>query len=226
MRSSFIVRAVATVLLVAVSSFDTAQAQRYDGGGLLKFGMFGQGTFLDFGVDRPASASASSNGLGAGLSLGYDVLNRNGWLYGIEVDGSFGDARDTALGTSYGFDYMATLRGRAGVYARSDLLLYGTAGIAFLGFEAQRSGTTNKAYETMTGLTVGVGAEWDWHHTLLFAEYLYAGFGSREFTLNNVRHEADADAHLLRFGIKFKTGHDHEHGVSRDRNYGDYRSMK
>ncbi len=211
-----ILRLVAALGLLVASGAGPADAQRYDGGGLLKFGVFGQGTFLSFDVDQPVAGSASPGGLTGGLSLGFDVLNRNGWLYGIEADASFGDARGSLNGTSYGFDYMATLRGRLGVYARPDLLVYGTAGVAWLGFEAQPIGVIGgKAYETLTGLTVGVGAEWDWHHTLLFTEYLYAGFGSRSFNVNDVRHTADADAHLLRFGIKFKTGHDYEHGVSR-----------
>lgn len=215
MIASLVKRTSAALLLLAAAAVSPAYAQRYDGGGLLKFGVFGQGTFLDLAIQQPGSGSASPGGLGVGVSFGYDIRTGSGFLYGIEADGSFGDARSTALGTGYGFDYLATLRGRAGFYTRPDLLIYGTAGVAFLGFEAQPTNGGSKAYETLTGYTVGVGAEWDLAHTLLFAEYLYAGFGDRQFNVDAVRHDVDADAHLLRFGIKFKTGHDFEHGVSR-----------
>ena len=63
--------------------------------------------------------------------------------------------------------------------------------------------------ETITGLTVGVGAEYSWHHVILFGEYNFANFGARQFTINDVRHETDADVHALRLGVKFKVGHDY-----------------
>jgi outer membrane immunogenic protein len=219
MKAFLGLRAAVVLLLLTAAGTGAAQAQRYDGGGLLKFGVFGQGTFLDFGINQPVAGSVSSNGLGVGVSFGFDVTSYGGWLWGLEADGSLGDARGISVGTSYGFDYMLSLRARLGHYVHPSVLLYGTAGVAFLGFEAQQPAAGSKAYETLTGITAGGGLEYDWHHVLVFTEYLYAGFDSRQFNINNVRHEADADAHLVRLGIKFKIGHDHYHGVSRDRGY-------
>ena len=215
MKSHLMRAASVALLLLVASGASPAQAQRYDGGGVLKFGVFGQGTFQNFDVIQPLSGSATANGLTAGLSFGFDVHYPGGWLLGLEVDGSFGDARGSTQGINFGFDYLATLRGRFGVYTRPDLLLYGTAGLAFLGVEVQDVGSTDKAAETLTGLTIGVGAEYDWHHVLLFSEYLYTGYGARSFSINDIRHQIEPDAHLLRFGIKFKTGHDYDHGVPR-----------
>ncbi len=222
MKTTFISRLSAAVAFLLVTATGAAHAQRYDGGGLLKFGIFGQAMSIDYGFTQPGTGSFSADGMAGGLSLGFDVANSNGFLYGIEVDGSIGDMRTTALGTSIGFDYLATLRARGGYYMHPNLLLYGTGGMAFLGIEAQRAPANLKAYETLMGWTLGAGLEWNFHHTLLFTEYLYANFDSRAFTVNAIRHETDADVHMLRFGIKFKTGHDFDHGSPRDR----YEPMK
>jgi opacity protein-like surface antigen len=218
------VKQIAASLLVLGSVATGATAQNFDGSGLLKFGVFGQGTFLDFGIARPLDGSASPSGLAGGFSFGYDLVAKGHWMVGIEFDGSFGDARGEALGTSYGFDYLSTLRARFGFFPRRDWLVYGTAGIGWLGFEAQQPGIGNKVAETVTGFAGGVGTEVDWHHVILFGEYLYGAFGEREFTLNNVRHEVDADAHIFRVGIKFKIGHDYAHDL--DHGYRRHQPLK
>ena len=209
----------AVTLLLALVGTGTALAQRYDGSGLVKFGVFGQGTFLNVDQSSPAVASSEPSGFAGGVSAGYDFRLYDRWLLGVEIDGSFGDARARAGLTDYGFDYLMTARGRLGVYVRPDWLLYGTAGVGYLGVEAQRPGLGNKAAETMTGYVVGAGTEFDWHHVILFGEYLYGDFGERNFTLTgssglvptSVRHDASIDAHLVRLGIKFKVGHDYAH---------------
>ncbi len=210
---AFRLHRVLPVVMLALGLVGTpAVAQNYDGAGLLKFGVFGQYSKLDFGVTQPGTATVDSSGGAAGVSLGFDMRTPHGFLYGVEVDGSFGDARGSALGTSYGLDFLVTARGRAGFYAHPSLLVYGTAGLALLGFEGQSVNGGLKAYETLNGWTVGGGLEWDWHHTLLFTEYLYTSHGAHSFNVSGVGHETDADTHLVRFGIKFKTGHDHYHG--------------
>ena len=207
-------RAAAAVALAMIGG-SAALAQNYDGDTLFRFGAFGQGTFLNYGVTRPAAVSSSSNGLTGGLSAGIDYHPSKYWLMGVEIDAGLGDARGLANGFSYGFDYLATLRGRFGVYPDPDWLIYGTAGVAFLGTEVQSAITSSKAVETLNGLVVGFGVEYNWHHVILFGEYDYATFGTRQFTINNVRHETDADMHALRFGIKFKVGHDHHPDIGR-----------
>lgn len=188
-----------------------AQAQNYDGAGLIKFGVFGQGMFINVDQELPTVASASPSGFGGGVSAGYDWNIAPHWLIGLELEGSFGDARDRADLTDYGFDYLLALKGRIGVYARPDWLIYATAGVGFLGTEQQRPGIGNKMVDTMTGFVGGIGTEIDWHHVILFSEYLYGNFGDREFSIGALRHDASFDAHLVRLGIKFKVGHDHSH---------------
>jgi outer membrane immunogenic protein len=91
-------------------------------------------------------------------------------------------------------------------------LVYATGGVAWLGVEAQSTLTGSKAADTLTGWTVGGGTEIDWRcHMILFAEYLYTSFGSVSYSLDGVAERADFDGHLLRFGLKFKVGHDYFH---------------
>lgn len=192
-----------------------AAAQNYDGDMLLRFGAFGQGAFLNYGVTQPATGTASANSFIGGLSAGIDYRPSPYWLIGVEADASLGDARANFNNTSFGLDYLFTARGRFGVFPHPDWLIYGTAGWAALGIEVQRGGTGSKAVETLGGAIVGLGVEYNWHHVILFGEYDYATYGSRAFTINNIRHETDADSHLVRVGIKFKVGHDHFDGLGR-----------
>jgi opacity protein-like surface antigen len=55
-----------------------------------------------------------------GIHAGFNAQNQN-WVYGIE--GDIGAVEDV-------YDYVASLRGRAG-WATDKVLLYGTAGVAF-----------------------------------------------------------------------------------------------
>ena len=209
-------RKAAAGLLFALAGISTVSAQNYDGSGLVKFGVFGQGTFLELDERLPAIASGSSNGFAGGVSAGYDLTLHRNLLLGVEVDGSFGDVRDTPSVTDYGMDWLLTVRGRLGFYARPGWLIYGTAGVGFLGMEAQRANFGNKSAETLTGFVGGIGTEVDWSHVILFSEYLYGNFdGSFEFSqgaiLPPLEHKVDIDAHLVRVGIKFKVGHDYAH---------------
>lgn len=224
-----IARASAALLfcMVAVVS-GQAQAQNYDGAGLLRFGVFGQLTPTDFDVQRPADArgSASETGGGAGVSYGYDLMLHNGWILGLESDIAFDTLQADRDGREFRVDYLATVRSRFGSYVRPDLLLYGTAGIAFLGvgFEGLRSPLTGFRFredDTLIGWTVGTGAEFEWHGITFFGEYLFAGYDSFSVdeeidtvaddlttVTTRFKNEADVDQHVFRLGVKFIIGHD------------------
>ncbi len=198
------------VLLVLAAGIVPANAQRYDGSAIFKFGVFGQNTRLQVQENQPLAASGShESGYTGGVSSGIDFNITSRFLIGVEIDGSFGDARGVVNGTDYGFDYLFNLRGRVGAYLRPDLLVYATSGVSWLGFEAQQPGVGIKAADTVTGYIVGGGIEYDWGHAILFGEYSRGFYGSREFNLAAVRHEVDLDVDVIRVGLKFKIGHDH-----------------
>ena len=201
--------AIALVTGASVGGSGTANAQNYDGDTVVRFGMFGQTTFQNFNVNLPNSGSASSAGFSGGFSGGLDYHPHPAWLIGAELGAAVGEGRASFNNVTYGFDYLATLRGRFGVYPNQDWLLYGTAGIAYLGFEAQNRGSNGlKAAETVPGALVGLGAEYKWRNMFLFAEYDYTTFSQREFSLGPIRYQVTPDLHLLRFGIKFNVGSD------------------
>ncbi|HEX4893494.1 MAG TPA: outer membrane beta-barrel protein [Hyphomicrobiaceae bacterium] len=205
MRS--LLRASAALLLLIAGSAPSL-AQNYDGGAVLKFGVFGQTGPFKF--SEPAVGSSSRSDIMGGVSAGMDIQLPYNWMIGAEIDGSFGDSRGFVGPTDYGFDYMLNARGRVGYFAHPDLLVYATAGISWLGFEAQQ-GPAIKTSETVGGWNVGVGVEYQWHHVILFGEYFHAGFASHDFTLNGGAHTVDIDADVFRLGLKFKVGHDHTH---------------
>jgi opacity protein-like surface antigen len=216
---------VATLVLAFVLGAGAACAQNYDGTGLVKFGVFGQGTFIDIGVSEPFIGSASPSGFSGGVSAGYDLVAPGRWLLGVEIDGSFGDARERANNTDFGFDYAMSIRARAGLFPSHNVQLYGTAGVGYLGLEIQEPGIGRKQMETLTGFVGGAGMEFDVGRFILFSEYLYGSYGSRSFNIANVRHTIDdVQTHMVRLGFKFKVGHDYAHEL--DRSYGRYGTLK
>lgn len=210
MLKNILVRAAAA-LLAAAAGAGCAAAQNYDGSGVVKFGFYGQGTRLDVDVKQPFIGSVSPDGFTGGLSAGYDQIFGRRWLLGAEIDGSFGDTRGSVGGTDFGFDYLLALKGRLGVFAHPNWLLYGNVGVGFLGMEIQQPGVGNKSAETLTGIVAGAGTEVDWHHVILFGEYLYGSYDDRNFSISNVRHDIKVESHMLRLGMKFKVGHDYAH---------------
>lgn len=208
---------VALLFLVAAAGAHPARAQNYDGDAVVRVGLFAQGQWLDIDQTLPAPpGSGELSGFAGGISAGYDFWRTERYVLGFEGDVSVADMQDTVCCTSYGHDYLATLRGRAGVYMHPTWLVYVTAGVAWLGYEAQDVDTGDKVASTLTGWTIGAGTEVDWRHMILFAEYLYTDFGSDRFTLETlggpVEQRADFDGHLFRAGVKFKVGHDYFNG--------------
>lgn len=148
------------------------------------------------------SFNQSPNGVIGGAHVGYN-LQYNPWLVlGIEgnVDGTslshtiavpvndvFGDTPGVLTASSKG-DVQGAIRGRVGV-AFDRLLLYGTGGVAFTGFNTTLvdttgfftgvPGTNASSSNTRAGWTAGGGLEYaitdNWW---VRAEYRYSNFGT------------------------------------------------
>jgi outer membrane immunogenic protein len=233
MTTRFMSRASAAFLLfVAAAASGQAQAQNYDGDGVLRFGAFVQGSDLELDVQRPAVAAgtASADGFGGGVSFGYDWGSRKGLVLGLEADASLEDSSDK-INRSFASDYLVTLRGRLGAHLHPGWLVYATGGAALLGVEYQRpfiapvppatiGNPANKISDTLTGWTVGGGTELDLDGITLFAEYLYTTFDTLDFIDRKedinpaplvfvpARYAVDVEEQLFRVGVKFKIGHD------------------
>lgn len=193
-------------------------------------------------VASSGTGRMSSAGFAGGVQAGYNWQLGN-TVFGAEGDFGAFDLRKsvsangsfpvTFLGNSYALregmstDWLATLRGRAGVLVSPQVLLYGTAGLALTDFKSSSSysdnaigfafpgGTGNGAGPGLRlGWTVGGGGEWllqgGWS---VKAEYLYLDFGSESFdvvTTNSaayvqtMRVNADLKASLARVGINYR----------------------
>jgi len=225
MTANAIARASAALLFcLAALVSGQARAQNYDGAGLLRFGVFGQVANTDLDIDRPIEArgSASDTSFGGGVTFGYDYLFQNGLILGIEGDIGI-DSADAERGQrELSTNFMASIRGRVGGPA---LMLYGTAGVAFLGVDydglvSPATGVRFSDSDTLVGWTVGGGVEWDWHGIVFFGEYLFVSYDTftsdetfdfldGEEVVSTIRNEFDVDQHLFRFGVKFIIGHDY-----------------
>lgn len=130
----------------------------------------------------------------------------NQFVIGAEGDlgylGADGDDLLPAVGVES--DFYGTLRGRAG-FAIDRLLVYGTAGVAFLNVDITQAGFGSDD-ATHFGWTAGGGAEYAVTDALsIKGEYLYLDFDNETYfggtagALN-----ADYDAHVIRGGINYR----------------------
>jgi outer membrane immunogenic protein len=140
----------------------------------------------------PIFGRSNLNGVIGGGQAGYNWQAQN-WLVGLEADfqGS-GERSDGALctaagcppgsllaATSYKLDWFGTARGRVGLLATPQLLLYATGGLAYGHFSADAPTIPLSWGDTRAGWTAGAGAEWafngNWSVKL---EYLYMDLGN------------------------------------------------
>lgn len=238
MTARLIARALAgALLLIGVGAGHRAEAQNWDGSGLIRFGVFLQGAWVDHDITQTPTAgaafrqSASPNGFGFGISSGYD-LRLGSFIAGAEADVSWdggGDKTSPYTQEKFSNDYFATLRGRFGYIFRPGFTGYFTIGYGLLGAEYKREGLAggggsgHKKNATLGGLVYGGGLEYELGWGTAFVEYLHADLSGWDFRAiaSGNRIALDSSADIVRLGLKFKVGHDHYHDVYRRSGYGD-----
>lgn len=220
------------VAVLAAGTTQKAQAQNWDGSGLVRFGVFLQGSFIDYDIRQvspltgvPLNQSASPNGWGVGIAAGYD-LRLGSFIIGAEADVSWDDGSSKARPNTqenYGIDYFATLRGRLGYVVHPAFTIYATVGYSLIGAEYKQEGLAAgggvagpgfKKYGTLDGIVYGGGMEYDLGWGIGFVEYLHSdisGWSFRSFSGNQV--SVDGSQDVIRLGLKFKVGHDYGHDV-------------
>lgn len=216
-----------TLLGAAAGAAAPATAQAWDAPGILRFGAFLQGGFTNLDVQENAGLvrrTLDLDGAGIGVTFGYDWRMGN-LMLGLESDAATSNDNGRVGIHTFATDYFATFRGRIGTFARPDLLIYATGGLALAGVEykpvrggggvaidpvtgATATGSVLKSDQTLAGFVVGGGVEYDLHGILVFGEYLYAGFEGWNFSTPAGRVSADLDTHMFRIGVKFKIGDD------------------
>ena len=195
-------------------------------------------------LDSANAAASKPAGVIGGGQIGYN-WQQGQWLAGLEADFSGTDIRSTSdfsglvgvtrfVHTEQRLDWLATFRGRIGVLAAPQFLLYATGGLAVGQVKTNASLTTTLANNipgcvaasiglcigssdtsTKVGWTVGGGAEWaltsNWS---VKAEYLYVDLGRSNSTGFDARFAVPLplfastkdDFHIARVGVNYRFG--------------------
>lgn len=139
------------------------------------------------------------SGFVGGVQAGYNFQN-GPWVFGVEGDIQAAGADDTFAPWKFSNPWFGTLRGRAG-YAFSNVLFYGTAGLAFGELRGQTFGGTES--HTTAGWIIGAGAEMglapNWSAKL---EYLYIDLSTSQFAITGVSNGYNAS--MVRAGVNYR----------------------
>jgi outer membrane immunogenic protein len=146
-------------------------------------------------VDRNATRPS---GFVGGVTAGYN-WQTGPWLFGVEGDIQLTGADDTFAPWKFSNPWFGTARGRAG-YAFSNVLVYGTAGLAFGELRAETFGLSET--HTNAGWTAGVGAEVGfaprWSAKI---EYLYVDLSDSAFAITGVSNGFRSN--IVRAGVNY-----------------------
>jgi outer membrane immunogenic protein len=162
----------------------------------------------DIGVDGSSGffVMDQSGALGS-LFAGYN-WQMGGLVSGIEVDigtGNVGGSYNN-LGSLVQPDLNAigSLRGRLGILATPQALLYATGGLAWANYDFKAT-AGNTVADTLVGYQIGAGLEYmlapQWTMRL---EYNFTDFGSARIDQGGVINTYDPDLHTVRAGIAYK----------------------
>jgi outer membrane immunogenic protein len=138
------------------------------------------------------------SGFVGGATAGYNWQSGS-LVFGVEGDIELTGADDTFAPWKFSNPWFGTLRGRAG-YAFSNILVYGTAGLAFGELKAETFGLTET--HTTAGWTVGVGAEVGFApHWSAKIEYLYVDLSDSAFAITGVSNGYRSN--IVRAGVNY-----------------------
>src|SRR5438105_14354634 len=135
--------------------------------------------------NNPTKPSGFVGGVQAGYNLPTGSWQTGpSWVFGVEGDIQATGADDTFAPWKFSNPWFGTVRGRAG-YAFSNILLFGTGGLAFGELRGETFGLSEA--HTSAGWTAGVGAEFgfapNWRAKV---EYLYVDLANSNFTITGV----------------------------------------
>jgi len=173
------------------------------------------GALIGYGVaDTDLTAAAGTADFDADGVLG-GVLAGWSWqsgdfVYGFEGDWVWGDMTDSqAFGANRvnaSLDWMAEVRGRAGVLLAPELLLFGMVGYAWADMDLPVTGAGGgSGSENFSGWQFGGGLEYrfdsNWSTRL---DYLYTDLDSESVAYSGQSVTYDPDVHAVRAGVVYK----------------------
>ena len=138
------------------------------------------------------------SGVLGGIQGGYNWQSGQ-FVLGAETDLQLSTADDTFAPYQFSNPWFGTVRGRAG-YAFSNILVYGTAGLAFGELRGQTFGLTET--HTSAGWTAGLGAEVGFApHWSAKIEYLYVDLSDSAFAITGVSNGYRSN--MIRAGVNY-----------------------
>jgi len=159
---------------------------------------FYAGLNLGYQWGKVTSSSIDPSGIAGGGQIGYNWQTGQ-FVFGVETDIQASAANDTFAPYKFSNPWFGTLRGRAG-YAINNVLLYGTAGLAYGNLDGQLNSLDEN--KTLVGWAAGLGMEVgftpNWSAKV---EYLYMDLGSRAYTITGV--DNGLQSSYLRFGVNY-----------------------
>ena len=139
------------------------------------------------------------SGFAGGIQAGYNWQSGS-WVFGAEGDIQASGAEQTFAPWKFSNPWFGTVRGRAG-YAFSNVLFFGTGGIAFGELRATTFGLTES--HTNAGWTLGAGAEMaldlNWRAKI---EYLYVDLANNNFVVTGAPNGYRFG--LIRAGVNYR----------------------
>src|SRR5689334_19840286 len=170
--------------------------QRFDP---LSWAGFYLGGNLGYAWGSVANSPTKPSGFVGGVQAGYN-FNNGPFVFGLEGDIQVTGADDTFAPWKFSNPWFGTIRGRAG-YAFSNVLFFGTGGIAFGELRATTFGLTES--HTNAGWTLGAGAEMaldqNWRAKI---EYLYVDLANNNFVVTGAPNGYRFG--LIRAGVNYR----------------------
>ena len=146
-----------------------------------------------------SNSPTQPSGLDGGIEGGYN-WQRGNFVFGGEADLNLSSASATVAPLEFSSPWFSTARGRGGV-TFGNVLVYGTAGLAFGDLRADASGLSethaNIGWTAGAGVEVGFTRRWS-----AKAEWLYLDFAGSNFSVSGVNNGLTAN--LLRFGVNYR----------------------
>jgi len=199
--TALLLAAAATTVTGAARAADLPAYQYYTAPAPLAYSWAGPyvGATLGYQWGAVDNNPTRPTGVAGGAEVGFNWQHGN-FVYGAETDINLSAAEDTFAPWQFSNPWFGTLRGRAGI-AINNVLIYGTAGLAYGGLTAETAGNLSESH-TSFGWVAGGGAEVGFTpHWSAKAEWLYLDYADRNFSVTGTSNGLATN--LLRLGVNY-----------------------
>ena len=156
------------------------------------------GANLGYQFGDVSHSGADPSGVIGGAQAGYNFQSGT-IVFGAETDLQGSGADDRFASWKFSNPWFGTLRVRGG-FAMNNILLYGTAGLAYGSLDMKNIVTGVSESRLAPGWAGGVGMEVGlFNQWSAKAEYLYVNLSDRSFVLDGTNHGIDSS--MLRLGV-------------------------